>query len=65
MAEQSQPGNPAKLYSPKEAAELLDLTYSQVMKEIRGNRLRASRVGWAWTITPTAIEDYKELISTQ
>jgi excisionase family DNA binding protein len=47
-------------YSPKEAAEILQLSYYQVFTAIRQYRLDAIRIGSIWRIPWTAIMRFVE-----
>lgn len=49
------------IYSVQEVADLLNVHYNTIKNAIRTGRIKASKYGNYWTITPEAIKDYIEL----
>lgn len=46
-------------YSPAEAAEALGIRYGAVMRLIRSGKLKATKVGWAWIISKSDLENVR------
>ena len=49
-----------KIYSVKDTAELLGVTPSYIYYLIATKKLKADRIGWAYTISQEEIERYKQ-----
>lgn len=44
-------------YSPAEAAAALGIKYGAVMRMIRSAKIKATKVGWAWIISKSELEN--------
>lgn len=47
-----------KIFNVEEVAELLQVSTKTVLRRIRANQLRASKIGKYWRITGEAINEY-------
>jgi len=49
-----------KVYTPKEVAEVLKVSYRLVLDEIKAGKLKASKVGRGYRITEEQLKRYLE-----
>lgn len=51
------------LYSVKQVADLTGLKVQQVLRAIKKNRLKASRVGWNWVISESSLQEFQNALA--
>lgn len=49
----------ARIYSARQAGEVLDLPHLEVIRRIRRGDIEAKKLGWNWVIEEAALEKAK------